>query len=793
MWTFRSGDFSGTAWPGGVGDKTTWVYEDATGLLLQKLDAQNQGPIYTYGPGGRLTTRTWARGGTTPLVTTYGYDGATGELLSVNYSDPGTPDIAYTYDRLGRQKTVTDAVGMRTFSYDPDTLQLVSEDINGTNAFDGVYDVKLIRKYEPGGSAVAGRSTGFQIGETPSYDVTYGYDGVGRFDGISWNAGGAVDAATYSYVPSSNLLAGMTTTSGQATSYGYEPLRDLKTQVQNSFGGSVVSQYDYRYDELGRRTDVVTSGSAFGGTGNEELSLWGYNDRNELTTSNRHAGTNPDVPGAEAAPEKRWYNYDPIGNRVTASAQDGSTEVAYTPDSLNQYDLISDRLDPPQHDLDGNMEQDGTGKILTYNGENRLVGFSDGTTTVSYVYDYIGRRVMKTVGAETRTFVYDGWNMVREDVDADGAGPGAPVSKHQVWGLDLSQSMQGAGGIGGLVAVVDSSSGDANLFAFDGNGNVSEVVVGGVVDAHYEYDAFGNVVPGTGGGANPWQFSTKYVDGESGYSYYGYRYYDGLMGRWTRRDPIGEVIESSTTDGEPWQVVNPLYLFVDNEPTSELDILGLVRVGIAFLNGDNDAQNQHFLAVVRASSDPNRWRGVATGQEMLDFMRGVCTTGCGISLLTYAGHGWRYQAGEPDQGGPGLPGAPVPGSPDRNGFYSDIGAFEYLPGPHGGVARRSVVSPHAATMSDLRGAIAAGEIRFQRTCTIQIHSCRVDQSFSQELRQATGCRVIAPSGGCAGTVAQWISGAGSLDERETSNNTGFYEVAPDGTVRRRGSQYTPAE
>jgi len=555
MWTFRSGDFSGTAWPGGVGDKTTWMYEDATGLLLQKLDAANQGPTYTYGPGGRLATRTWARGGTT----TYGYDDATGELLSVDYSDPGTPDIAYTYDRLGRQKTVTDAVGTRTFVYDPDTLQLVSEDINGVGAFDGVYDVSLARKYEPGGGPVAGRSTGFQIGNGSSYDVTYGYDAKGRFGSVAWSAGTSSDTATYSYVASSDLLAGMTTTSGQATSYQYEPLRNLKTQVQNSFGGSVVSQYDYRYDELGRRKDVVASGSAFGGVGGEELSKWGYDDRNQLTTSNRHAGTNPDVPGAEAQAERRSYGYDPIGNRQTALGQDGTTSISYTPNELNQYVSIDAAM--PVHDLDGNMTSDGTGKTLTYNGENRLVGFSDGTISASYVYDYIGRRVMKTVGAETRTFLYDGWNMVREDVDADGAGPGAPVAKHSVWGLDLSQSMQGAGGIGGLIAVVDES-GAASLFAFDGNGNVSEVVTGGVVDAHYEYDAFGNVVPGTGGGANPWQFSTKYVDGESGYSYYGMRFYTARLGRWLNRDPISE------TGG-----LN-LYAFASNNGVNLFDILG---------------------------------------------------------------------------------------------------------------------------------------------------------------------------------------------------------------------------
>jgi len=39
----------------------------------------------------------------------------------VDYSDT-TPDVATTYDRLGRQATVTDATGTRTFSYDNSNL-----------------------------------------------------------------------------------------------------------------------------------------------------------------------------------------------------------------------------------------------------------------------------------------------------------------------------------------------------------------------------------------------------------------------------------------------------------------------------------------------------------------------------------------------------------------------------------------------------------------------------------------------------------------------------------------------
>ena len=107
---------------------TTWAYHAATGLLTSKTYADSSHVDYTYKSDGRLATRTWARG----IVTTYGYNAATGELATVAYSD-GTSGVTYgPRDRLGRITTVTDAAGVRTMTYDGDTLQLVSEAIAGT-------------------------------------------------------------------------------------------------------------------------------------------------------------------------------------------------------------------------------------------------------------------------------------------------------------------------------------------------------------------------------------------------------------------------------------------------------------------------------------------------------------------------------------------------------------------------------------------------------------------------------------------------------------------------------------
>ena len=137
--------------------------------------------------------------------------------------------------------------------------------------------------------------------------------------------------------------------------------------------------------------------------------------------------------------------------------------------------------------------------------------------------------------------------------------------------MDMSGSMQGAGGVGGLLQVTDHSSPSTENFfpTYDGNGNVSEYLstVGAVV-AHYEYDTFGNeIVAATSGSLAQnfiHRFSTKYIDAETGFYYYGYRYYDPVTGRWINRDPIEE--EGGFN----------LYGFVENNGVNRRDIMGLL-------------------------------------------------------------------------------------------------------------------------------------------------------------------------------------------------------------------------
>jgi len=129
------------------------------------------------------------------------------------------------------------------------------------------------------------------------------------------------------------------------------------------------------------------------------------------------------------------------------------------------------------------------------------------------------------------------------------------------------QALQSAGGVGGLLQVTDHSSPTpAHFFpTFDGNGNVSEYLdTNGAVQAHYEYDAFGNTTVSTGAKAADFthRFSTKPLDAETGLYYYGYRYYSPELGRWITRDPMEEMGGVS------------LYIYLDNNVIGDIDYVG---------------------------------------------------------------------------------------------------------------------------------------------------------------------------------------------------------------------------
>lgn len=126
-------------------------------------------------------------------------------------------------------------------------------------------------------------------------------------------------------------------------------------------------------------------------------------------------------------------------------------------------------------------------------------------------------------------------------------------------GSDLSGSLEGAGGIGGLLGRSHGYSGGNwsthNFYHADGGGNVTYLVNSGQgLAASYKYDAYGNLVRQSGSlaSANVYRFSSKEFHAASGLYYYGYCWYAPNLQRWPTRDPLGEAgFQNLTRTNEP--------------------------------------------------------------------------------------------------------------------------------------------------------------------------------------------------------------------------------------------------
>ena len=522
------------------GDVTTWLYDDATGMMTNKVYADGKGPTYSYTPKGKLSRRTWARG----IVTDYSYD-TWGSLTNTVYSD-GTPAVSLAYDALGRQTEAHDAAGVTTFAYD-DFGSITNETVigvAGTNT--------IIRHWDSFGRSLGYSWVGRAAPCPPQRQSAIAYDPVtGRLS--TTLAAGSDTPFAWNYVDGSDLKSSLAYPNGLTASWQYDANNQL-IQVCNATATNVISQYDYTYDAAGRRVSCGKSGSAFA---QNDTIAYAYNNRRELTNA---------VAAIDA--EYRYaYDFDEIGNRETSSER--GTNSVYTANNLNQYTSISNFATSasfaaesiPQFDDDGNqtLVKTATGILeVQYNGENRPVRWTHGNAVITMSYDRMGRRVTKN----NQRFVYDGYLQIADNNgDAYAWDPTEPVATRPLAWLR-----------GNSVA----------YYTHDGDKNVSEVIArNGDVAAHYVYAPFGSAIAQCGASAasNPWRFSSEFAEDDTATVYYNFRHYEPLTGRWLVCDPVYSmhyliwrvVVFRSTRCSEN------LYSYVGNALNAHYDKLGLAR------------------------------------------------------------------------------------------------------------------------------------------------------------------------------------------------------------------------
>jgi RHS repeat-associated protein len=270
---------------------------------------------------------------------------------------------------------------------------------------------------------------------------------------------------------------------------------------------------------------------------------------------------------------QQTYDVDRFGNRaVRATSYIPNPQLTPQSASLTDFsafDQSNNRLSMtkyPQvlYDGAGNLKRDQAGSAFTYDGENRQLTASVGSTSASYFYDGDGRRVKKVVGTVTTVFVYNAsGQMVAEYVNDPVPPP--------------------AGGGGTSYLTSDHLGSTRVVTRQDGS-----------VKARYDYLPFGEELPASIGGRSSvagygsadstrQKFTSKERDSESGLDYFLARYYSSAHGRFTSPDEFtggpDEVFGfAATASGNPTfyaDIVDPQtlnkYQYCLNNPFKYID------------------------------------------------------------------------------------------------------------------------------------------------------------------------------------------------------------------------------
>jgi len=568
-------------------NRTEWRY-DAFGRIREKWyqGQTNADLVYSYDRLGRLTNRFSRTGnpGTNGYDTTYAYDRG-GSLTNV--SSPGyAGNVArtYAYDALGRMTNMTDAVGTTAYAYTllGSGISAMSEDGPWTNDVVNVTNRHGLRSH-----LVINQPAG-------SFTTTYQWDASRRMTNVT----GGGQSFGYVYGAAGRLITRVNLPGGGTITNTFDSLaRQTGTELLAS-GGTTRNRHAYAYDAADRRTWISRANST--STNWNGFSVFGYDAASQLISART---TNP-VTGDEVTSERFGYVYDASQNLRWRT--NNTTVTGFTNNVLNQLTALN--AIARNHDRRGNLlsnVQAGETLLYSWDDESQLTSVRmDPASTpafqpwrIDFVYDGLRRlrRALQftwngsawTSQGEVR-YLYDGMLIVQE------RNAGHTPQVQYTRGLDLSGTIEGAGGIGGLLMRSHGYSAGNwsthNAYHSDANGNVTALMSSaGVLQASYKYNPYGGLISSSGplAGANTMRFSSKpailSATGAWGFYYYGYRFYDPANQRWFNRDPIEE-------EGG----VN-LYLMVDNNANSWFDPLGLQQDSVSKGIGKSGGVAEEYL------------------------------------------------------------------------------------------------------------------------------------------------------------------------------------------------------
>jgi RHS repeat-associated protein len=306
------------------------------------------------------------------------------------------------------------------------------------------------------------------------------------------------------------------------------------------------------------------------------------------------------MAGSAAAPES--YAYDEAGNRTVSHLS--ANHVVNAANRLTEDDQYC-----YAYDLNGNLES-RTGKVAgacsggvttySYDAQNQLIqiDFALGGS-VAYAYDALGRRIRKEVDGTVTAYVYDGPDILLE---FDGAGALAARYGHGNrvdQPLTMARDLDGSGSFG---------PGESFYYHAGHQGSVLFLTdTAGFVANEYTYDAYGRPLTLLESVDNPYLFTGREYDPESGLYHYRARAYDPETGRFLQEDPLGFGAGDLN-----------LYRYVLNDPVNFTDPDGLWWRTLGRQAGKYATRGAIWLCKFSSSCTQKLFDAVKKGKELID-------------------------------------------------------------------------------------------------------------------------------------------------------------------------------
>lgn len=579
--------------------RTTSTMNDILGRTLSITPPAGPSVSFTYDASGNMLTAT--RGGATTTLT---YDTADRKLTMVD-ADMGS--WSYTYDALGSMTSQTDARGcVSNLAYD--VLSRLTQKTY-TNC---TVSAPITYGYDAGTNGI-GRKT--SVTDESGLTV-WTYDARGRVVTEAKQIG-SYQFATYFSYNSAELPTSLTYPDGEVVNFTYNDQMLLESVI-----GTDTYVQSIAYDTSSHMTEIVRGNGVL--TTTYSYYPWtqqGGRLQSLTTTRNSDQTTLQDLD----------YTYDPVGNILTiADALAGPQTQTFTYDALDRLTSANvtggvDGLYSEAYGYNattGNLTTKG-GLTIQYGDSNHAHAATAATGTGvsnSYGYDANGNQTTRQVGGETFTLVYDAENHLVE-VKKNGTtiatfsydGDGKRVKSVMDGETTLFVGEHYEEVVGGSVTKYYNAGKTRVALRKDGtlsfilgdhlNSSSLTTNASGIKTAVLQYKAWGearywfNSLPTRHTFTGQYSYmddpATSGATEGFGLMYYGARWYDPVLGRFTQPDtivPSGPqgYDRYAYTSNNPVRYVDPTGHFVEtlwDIISVGMDIADIAQNGLNWGNG----------------------------------------------------------------------------------------------------------------------------------------------------------------------------------------------------------------